>query len=249
LPTRVNLLWASAQRFATEEGEDFPQPVHVENAAAMLQPRVKVRRTSVDRSPVRSRRDAVRRSPFVRNVSARVAIAAVLAVLWIAPISDGVVDRINDGLPAIELSERIVEAIAISPQQQVETEVAESAASPVPSPPRAVRTQVAQPRVRENPPKTIPDPTPVLEALRRYAELAPQSSKTLSLPQPDPLAAEGARLQLASMSIEAVAEEPDCQPYVADVDFTLRKASVRGLACRDSAGIWWLVDQQTGGTG
>jgi hypothetical protein len=41
------------------------------------------------------------------------------------------------------------------------------------------------------------------------------------------------------------AAQPQCQPYASRVDFAGRAGQVHGLACRDAAGKWWLMNQRT----
>ena len=56
-------------------------------------------------------------------------------------------------------------------------------------------------------------------------------------------AADGALVTRVVATVAAA--EPQCQPYVSNVDYAGSNVSVRGLACRDATGHLWLMDQRS----
>jgi len=68
--------------------------------------------------------------------------------------------------------------------------------------------------------------------------LAPDAPATTSQPPAD-----GALVTRVVATVAAA--EPQCQPYVSNVDYAGSSASVRGLACHDATGRLWLMDQRS----
>jgi type II secretory pathway predicted ATPase ExeA len=83
---------------------------------------------------------------------------------------------------------------------------------------------------REAPPATAPP----------MALVTPPPPETRASPPPAP-----SDTQIAGTLATPVSAQPQCQPYVSQVDFAGRTAQVRGLACRDPTGKWWLMNQRT----
>jgi len=94
-------------------------------------------------------------------------------------------------------------------------------------------------RDTEPEPRLLPEPAPN----RQLAEISPQP-ESLPLPANSWPAEPEPHVQFADMSSQQTTE-PQCEPYVSNVDFAARERNVRGLACQDSSGAWWLVDQHT----
>jgi hypothetical protein len=98
------------------------------------------------------------------------------------------------------------------------------------------------------PPRSQPDVAPPHEPAQvaRAPELAPspplppaQTPPTRLQPAPSAPPAQGeavGRTQVAALG--------GCRPYAGDTDLAGRKARVRGTACRDPAGVWWVMDER-----
>jgi type II secretory pathway predicted ATPase ExeA len=59
--------------------------------------------------------------------------------------------------------------------------------------------------------------------------------------QPRPAPAE--TVMQVAMAVPVTAQ-PRCEPYVATINYAGSNANVRGTACHDASGQWWLMDQQ-----
>jgi hypothetical protein len=207
-----------------------------------------------------------------RNAAVSGAVVTILAILWAMPLHDGIgTIPPNDAPPDMQkevAAGTTSQDAEVSPfQRRTPTDGADSAFPSPPPPSRRLpqeRTQTASSgaatRSKSGPATPADTGTAGVaaeanlpgqnllaqpaEPSAQLAEIAPLPPQ-LPIPQTNPPREAEPRLQLADMSPKAVSADPQCQPYVSDVDFTMRKASVRGLACRDATGAWWLVDQQT----
>ncbi|HZT50509.1 MAG TPA: ATP-binding protein [Stellaceae bacterium] len=143
-----------------------------------------------------------------------------------------------------------------------------AASAPEPAPPRAPQTAALAPPPRAAASPAVP-PTaeasaadrPIRAPATRHAATPAKRTKTRGAPaavarlEPPPILPQRKPIHLASAPprAEAPAEEqprrsaeaqPSCRPYVSFVNFAGRAANVRGIACRDPAGQWWVMNQQ-----
>jgi type II secretory pathway predicted ATPase ExeA len=103
------------------------------------------------------------------------------------------------------------------------------------------------PRLPETAARRVP---PNAAEPRLVPETAPnQLAKTSPPPGSPPVAQQSPPakrepgMQLAGAGSKPAAAQ-HCEPYVSEVDFALHKERVRGLACQDASGAWWLVTQE-----
>ncbi len=86
-------------------------------------------------------------------------------------------------------------------------------------------------------PLVIPEPAP-----NRIAKASPLPGQP-SVAQQSPVPKADSQMQVAGAASRRAAAQ-HCEPYISAVDFALHKGPVRGLACQDASGAWWLVTQE-----
>lgn len=210
-------------------------------------------------------------APTALSASSKLASAsappeAPTVVLPIAPSAATLADgRSQPFAPPLDLSSRIV----MAEPQPVEPPMDEPAISPAPAPTvvaLAPNTQGSQslaaaaPAVPPQP--SVPDANiqaPPMPSVRVAALSSPRAKEARAAPPPardkvaldvpqvgrgaPPVAQPAAAAPVLMTASLVTGGEPQCQPYRSNADYAGHPVQVSGLACRDSAGQWWLMNQ------